>query len=277
MILFAICCILKSLLSLFLHRLVNDQGSALLFRTPRPAAEAGRPSLDEPASMAVAGSQGRTFGCDPLTASLTHLAAYHGRAVSPEALLGGLPILDGKLTVALYHRAARRAELETEGIKRDLLDIPALVLPAVLIMNNGTALILLGVDEANNSVKVLDPLALPSAPQILPIKALTPQYTGYAFLVRPAAEADARTVAAGDLPRTHWFWSVVRRFGALQPCRDCGISDQHAGACGAVVHHERLRPRHSERRDSLPGCAFDRDGARDRVRVCAAHGAKPDH
>ena len=77
-------------------------------------------------------------------------------------------------------------------------------------MNNGTALILLGVDEANNSAKVLDPLATPGAPQILQIKAITSQYTGYAFLVRAAAEADARAVAAGDLPRNHWFWSVVK-------------------------------------------------------------------
>jgi hypothetical protein len=58
--------------------------------------------------------------------------------------------------------------------------------------------------------KVLDPLALSGAPQILQIKALTSQYTGYAFFVRAAAEADARAVAAGDLPRNHWFWSVVK-------------------------------------------------------------------
>ncbi len=121
----------------------------MLFRTPKPATESGPPALDKADSKAAtAPSQGSTFGGDPLTASLTYLAAYHGRAVSPEALLGGLPILDGKLTVALYDRAARRAGLETEAIKRDLVDIPALVLPAVLIMKNGTALILLGIDRS---------------------------------------------------------------------------------------------------------------------------------
>jgi ATP-binding cassette subfamily C protein LapB len=183
----------------------------LLFRIPKSAPAPGRPPLEKSDLKAAAPPVlGGTFGADPLTASLTYLAAYHGRAVSPEALLGGLPILDGKLTVALYDRAARRAGLETEAIKRDLLDIPALVLPAVLIMKNGTALILLGIDEANNSAKVLDPLATPGAPQVLPIKSITVQYTGYAFLVRAAAEADARAVAAGDLPRNHWFWSVVK-------------------------------------------------------------------
>jgi ATP-binding cassette subfamily C protein LapB len=182
----------------------------LLFRTPKPAAGTGRPSADEPIEKIARSGPVNTLGDDPLTASLIHLAAHHGRAVSREALLGGLPILDGRLTVALYDRAARRAGLETEAIKRTILDIPALVLPAVLIMKNGTALILLGIDKANRSAKVLDPLVKPAVPQIRQIGAIAAEYTGYAFLVRAAVEADARTVAAGDLPRNHWFWSVVK-------------------------------------------------------------------
>ena len=182
----------------------------MLFRTPRSAPASGRAVQDEPNPKVAAPSRGSALGDDPLTASLTYLAAHHGRAVSREALLGGLPILDGRLSVALYDRAARRAGLETEAIKRDILDIPALVLPAVLIMKNGTALILQGIDNANKSAKVLDPTASPSAARVLLLKAITAEYTGYAFLVRAAAEADARAVAAGDLPRNHWFWSVVK-------------------------------------------------------------------
>ncbi|WP_249128360.1 type I secretion system permease/ATPase [Bradyrhizobium sp. AUGA SZCCT0169] len=143
---------------------------------------------------------------------MTYLAAHHGRAVSREALLGGLPILDGRLSVALYDRAARRAGLETEAVKRAILDIPAMVLPAVLIMKDGTALILLGIDAKNQSVKVLDPTLDRSNPRIAGVSSLIADYTGYAFLVRAAAEADARAVAAGDLPRTHWFWSVVKLY-----------------------------------------------------------------
>ena len=48
---------------------------------------------------------------DPLADSLLYLAAHHGRALSREALLAGLPITDGQLTVALYRarREPRRA------------------------------------------------------------------------------------------------------------------------------------------------------------------------
>jgi ATP-binding cassette subfamily C protein LapB len=182
----------------------------LLFRTPRSARTNGQPPLDEPDSKPAKPNRTGTLGDDPLSASLTYLAAYHGRAVSREALLGGLPILDGKLSVALYDRAARRAGLETEAVKRHIIDIPALVLPAVLIMRNGTALILLGINDADKSAKVLDPTVTPSVARVAPIEAITADYTGYAFLVRAAAEADARAVAAGDIPRNHWFWSVVK-------------------------------------------------------------------
>src|SRR5260370_42399845 len=120
------------------------------FGTPRQAPINDPPPLDEPDSKPARPNRTGTLGDDPLSASLTYLAAYHGRAVSREALLGGLPILDGRLSVALYDRAARRAGLETEAVKRQIVDIPPLVLPAVLITKNGTALVLLGIDQANN-------------------------------------------------------------------------------------------------------------------------------
>lgn len=180
----------------------------MLFRTPKSAKD--RPSKDEPDPAMTVPIETDTLRHDPLAASLTYLAAHHGRAVSREALLGGLPILDGRLSVSLYDRAARRAGLETEAVKRTILDIPAMVLPAVLIMKNGTALILLGIDAKNQSVKISDPTVNPGTPRIAALGAVSAEYTGYAFLIRAAAEADARAVAAGDLPRSHWFWSVVK-------------------------------------------------------------------
>src|SRR5260370_31541261 len=152
----------------------NDQRLlTLLFGTPKLAPGTDQPPSDKPAQNRAGPTQLRVLGDDPLTASLTYLAAYHGRAVSREALLGGLPILDGRLSVALYDRPARRAVLETEAIKRDILDIPALVLPAVLIMKDGTALVLLGIDQPNKSAKVLHPSVKPSTPQIRQIMTLS--------------------------------------------------------------------------------------------------------
>ena len=103
--------------------------------------------------------------------------------------------------------------MEAEAFKRKLSDIPALVLPAVLTMRDGSTRVLLAIDNRGKTASVIDPSRETSAKSI-PIRALAADYLGYAFFVRPAADADARAVAAGDLPKRHWFWSVVRRFWA---------------------------------------------------------------
>ena len=148
---------------------------------------------------------------DPLSDALVHLAAHHGRAISRDALVAGLPLDDGRLNAALFGRAAQRAGLESEPVKRTILDIPPLVLPAVLIMRDGSTRILLALDAGAATVRVVDPVS-PGAPRQLPVGELAAGYLGYAFFVRPALTADARTMAAGDVPQPHWFWSVVSRF-----------------------------------------------------------------
>jgi len=146
---------------------------------------------------------------DSLADSLIYLAAHHGRAITREAMLGGLPIERGRLGVGLYQRAARRAGLETMPVERTLAEIPPLVLPAVLVMRTGATLILLQLIEGQIA-KVVDPSQHPYAPQLRPLETVAAAYSGYAFLVRPLSDANARTAAAGEMPKNHWFWSVVQ-------------------------------------------------------------------
>lgn len=144
---------------------------------------------------------------DALSDALLHLAAFHGRALSRPALLAGLPIEDGRLTVALFERAANRAGLETEAVKRPIAAIPALVLPAVLIMRDGGTRILI---SNGAEPTVLDPSKSGARP--VPLGADADNYLGYAFFVRPASQQDARAAAAVDPVTPHWFWSVVQKF-----------------------------------------------------------------
>src|SRR5262245_54918658 len=139
---------------------------------------------------------------DSLADALLYLAAHHGRALSREALLAGLPIENGRLSAALFARAAQRARLETEPVKRTIRDIPALVLPAVLVMRDGSSLILSNLDPSGQSASIVDPSTRER--RDLTLDELAAGYLGYAFFVRPAAAADARAIAAGDIPRPHW-------------------------------------------------------------------------
>jgi len=148
---------------------------------------------------------------DPLTDAFLFLASHHGRAITREALLAGLPILDGRLTLDLMERAARRAGLEIELIERAIADIPALVLPAVLFLHDGSTRILLRSDAKRRAATVKDP-STDGASEIVPFGSLSAAYTGFVMLVRPAAVVDPRAELAGDLPRGHWFWSIVSKF-----------------------------------------------------------------
>ncbi len=150
---------------------------------------------------------------DPLIESLLFLASYHGRAVSRDALVAGLPLVNGRLTASLVERAGKRAGLDVKPDKRKLEQIPALVLPVLLVMRDGSALILTARSDDGQHITVLEP-GMNSPPQMLSIKSVGESYSGYMFLVRPEPAADERTTAAGDLPTNHWFWSIVRRFGS---------------------------------------------------------------
>jgi ATP-binding cassette, subfamily C, bacterial LapB len=168
---------------------------------------------DRPAQASRTVAREGGGGPDHLAEALLYLASHHGRPISLQALTAGLPVINGRLTAALVERAGERAGLEIEPVQRALADIPSLVLPVILIMRNRPPVILVAVDERAGSASIIDP-ARPDFTDVRKASELAAAYSGYCFFVKPAVVTDPRAVAAGDLPRTHWFWSVVRRFGS---------------------------------------------------------------
>ena len=140
---------------------------------------------------------------DPLCDALIFLAASHGRTISREDLIAGLPIQGDRLTVTLVEQAALRAGLETEVVKWNLTEIPGIVLPVILVMKHGATRIL---TSAGKDPKVIDPSQ--PLPEPVSIGADAQDYLGYAFLVRPLSQpAERRNTTAG-----HPFWSIARRW-----------------------------------------------------------------
>ncbi|RTL76415.1 MAG: type I secretion system permease/ATPase [Bradyrhizobiaceae bacterium] len=147
---------------------------------------------------------------DSFSDALLFVAAHHGRAITRDALLSGLPIEHDQLTPNLFSRAAARAGLEVEATKRDLADIPSLVLPAVLIFHDRSTRVLMATD--GETIEIINPSTRKR--ERLLIHEMERDYLGYAFLLRPVAMTTDRVAAAGGIPGKHWFWSVVQRFGA---------------------------------------------------------------
>ncbi len=146
---------------------------------------------------------------DPLLGCLTLLAKILNKPHSAESLIAGLPLIDNKLTPKLFSRAAERAGLASKTVKRSLRKISNLVLPAVLLLENGTACIVLEFKEKTATVIFPETgdgeieIALPD---------LKEQYSGFAIFIKPVHHFDQRTEQS-EIPRTkHWFWGTILRF-----------------------------------------------------------------
>jgi ATP-binding cassette subfamily C protein LapB len=146
---------------------------------------------------------------DTLLGSLTILAKILDKPHSADSLVAGLPLVDNKLSPKLFSRAAERAGLSSKIVKRPLDKISKLVLPAVLLLNNDSACVLL--ELTASSARVIFPETGEGEANVT-IEGLKQQYSGYSIFIKPIHHFDQRTKQT-DIPRAgHWFWGTISRF-----------------------------------------------------------------
>ncbi|WP_288335077.1 type I secretion system permease/ATPase [uncultured Cloacibacillus sp.] len=148
-------------------------------------------------------------GGGPLAASLTLIAALHGRRISRDALLSGMPMENGMLTPALFTRAAKRAGLASKIIKSPLERINGLLCPAVLILGGSRACVVTAIDAAEEKVSVIFPGEMDEGTAELPFEALHDIYTGYVIYLKPQFKFDERAGTDGKKRKGHWFWETL--------------------------------------------------------------------
>jgi len=144
---------------------------------------------------------------DPLLKCLVLLTRFYNRPFSEETLSAGLPLVDSKLTPALFERAAERAGLTAKVANRELEKISSLVLPVVILLNGGRACILKTV-TAQGSCQIVDPDS--GGVMETSLSVLRKEYTGHVILVRQQLQFDSRTEHSAVPHVEHWFWGVVR-------------------------------------------------------------------
>lgn len=145
---------------------------------------------------------------DPLTTCLVVITRYFHRPISASTLTAGLPLPDSKLTPELFGRAAQRAGFSSQLLRRTLDQISTITLPAVMLLQNGSACVATDRDEAGNW-KVIQPES-GAGESILTTEQLAAAYTGKVIFCRPAYRFDTGAQDARALPARHWFWDVVR-------------------------------------------------------------------
>jgi ATP-binding cassette subfamily C protein LapB len=150
---------------------------------------------------------------DALAHALAWLTRHHGRERSPESLLAGLPV-SGRLNTEQALRAMREAGFSAGLVQRGIADLHHLLLPAVLLLGEGDACIVVA-RHAGDAQRY--DIVMPGREHhacTASASELEAEYTGTALVATPLpAPASARPDA--DLmrsPGSHWLWGTMRRF-----------------------------------------------------------------
>lgn len=144
---------------------------------------------------------------DPLLQSLVYLTALFGRAKSAQALTAGLAYDENNMRPGLFCEAAERLGLKTQVVKKpNLSSIPESILPAVLVLKDEQACILLAVK--GKKAKIYLPET--DSEKQVSLKKLQTDFSGYAIYIHPRSEfTNPETVHLEDTDR-HWFWGIVK-------------------------------------------------------------------
>ncbi|MEH6402168.1 MAG: type I secretion system permease/ATPase [Sneathiella sp.] len=146
---------------------------------------------------------------DPLLGCLVALTKIHEDPRTADALIYGLPLEDNQLTPQLFIRAAQRVGLSARITNRKLDKIPEIVLPAVLLLKERRACILLKTN--GQKAEVIFPESGEGS-QVISQKELEENYAGYSIFLRPnfkyrVARDEKLTERKGS-----WFWGTMMQF-----------------------------------------------------------------
>ena len=146
---------------------------------------------------------------DPLLDCLIQLTKLHGRPASRTGLRAGLPLVHNRLTVELFYRAADRADLASRVLRKSLKKISPLQLPAVLLLHDRQACLLLEKETGGGQFKILLP-ETGMGEKIVSREELEKLYTGYAIFVRPQFRLERQSIEDLSPGATkNWFWGTI--------------------------------------------------------------------
>jgi len=151
---------------------------------------------------------------DPLLAALEFLAGRHGRPFSKAAVLQGLPLRGGVLTLDLFARAADRLGFEAKIVERQPSQVSGLVCPFIVLLKSGDVGILL--ERRQGARKV--PFVVPGISDVRKMRPrdLDREALDTVIYVADRRQQDAVATDASIMRKApgHWLWSVVVRFWA---------------------------------------------------------------
>ena len=153
-------------------------------------------------------TQNQASTSDSLLGCLLLACRTHQIATTKDALIAGLPLRNGKITPALFKRAAERENLVVTILKKPIDKIRSEFLPVTLLLNNDEACKLVSIDLKTNSVRVIYP-ELGDSEVIVSLAEIAAQYAGYMIVTKIKYVFDKRAPSVGKVRLKHWFWGTL--------------------------------------------------------------------
>ena len=152
---------------------------------------------------------------DELFVCLRAVARFHGRTVTRESVLSGLPLVDHCLTPSLFERAAKRVDLASRIVEGKVEDLIDSMLPVILMLEEGRACVLLGWSADRSRMKLILP-DMDVGIATLPVHEVMKRFSGYIIHVRPEFQFDERAPEMDHkASQKHWFWGAMRQNKAI--------------------------------------------------------------
>ena len=145
---------------------------------------------------------------DSLLGCLLLACRAHQVATTKDALIAGLPLRDGKMTPALFKRAAERTNLVVTILKKPINQIRSEFLPVTLLLKSDEACQLVGIDTVNHTARIIYP-ELGESEVIVPLAEIAAQYANYMIATKAKYMFDKRAPSVGKVRLTHWFWGTL--------------------------------------------------------------------
>lgn len=148
---------------------------------------------------------------DTLLESLLFLSKFHKRVASAESLISGLAIHGSSMTPSMFVKSAKRIGLIAKPVKRKLENIENMSLPAVALLEDNKACVILNVDLSKNKLTVVIP-DLSLGEITISLDDFKKRYNENLFIVKPAYNFENRVnkdVVVYEAKR--WFWSTMKK------------------------------------------------------------------
>lgn len=145
---------------------------------------------------------------DPLLLCLLKICQLHDKTDSAEAITAGLPIANEPFSVDLFNRAAEQAGFIMRQVRKKLLDIPRLACPAILLLRNGQACVLMDINHKTQMASLVIPSVSDDVHDV-EFERLDEDYLGVMLLLKQKHQFDERAPSVLDEKGKHWFWSAL--------------------------------------------------------------------